>query len=49
MKKVKSHATVGQVLAMQNTTDMLALDELAGVAAGVFAYRQGDRNQLTDK
>ena len=45
MAKVKSHASIGQVLCLKNTTEMLALNELADVAAGIFADHQGDRKE----
>ena len=45
MVKAKSHASIGQVLCLKNTTEMPALDELADFAAGIFVDRQGDRKE----
>ena len=43
--KVKSHATAVQVLALQNTSAMLALNELADVAAEMLTDHQGNREE----
>lgn len=44
MVKVKSHAAITQVLILGNTITMLAVNELADVAAGIFSDHRGDRH-----